>query len=42
MEATAFNQENLSTWTRERPTAELSHFVTSRLANLSDIELDLN
>ena len=35
------DQETTSTWNRERSTEELRSYVTSRLASLSDFELDL-
>lgn len=41
METTTFNPDTAATWTRERGTAELSSFVMSRLANLSDVDLEL-
>ena len=42
METTAFDQENLSTWTRQRQTAELSSFVTRHLAPLNEVDLELS
>lgn len=42
METTTFNPESISSWARERGSAELSTFVTNRLAILSHVELDLN
>lgn len=38
---TTYDPNTLSTWSRERSVDELQTFVTSRLASLEDVELDI-